>query len=104
MQTDSTRNIGCLGNVLGVVFATVAHLMWHLHGKFSCSVLMHYFRNRFMAHTVPFSSESSRYLLRRPLLFDNELCDAPYQSGRDAAIPRTSAPSTFSLQLGFLMR
>ena len=98
MYTDSTRNVGCLGNVLGFVFATVAHLMSHVHGKFSCSVLTHYFINRFMAHADPFSSESSRYLLRRPLLLDNELC-----SGRDAAIPRTCAPSTFSLQLGFLM-
>ena len=103
MYTDSAGDVGCLGNVLGFVFATVAHLMPHVHGKFSCSVLTHYFINRFMAHADPFSSESSRYLLRRPLLLDDELCDAPYQSGRDAAIPRTCAPSTFSLQLGFLM-
>ena len=103
MYTDSSRDVGCLGNVLGFVFATVAHLMSHVHGKFSCRVLTHYFINRFMAHADSFSSESSRYLLRRPLLLDDELCDAPYQSGRDAAILRTYAPSTFSLQLGFLM-
>ena len=103
MNTDSTGDVGCLGNMLGFVFAKVAHLMSHVHGKFSCSVLTYYFINRFIAHADPFSSESSRYLQRRPLLLDNELCDAPYQSGKDTAISRPCASSTFSLQLDFLM-